>query len=143
MLPRWALWLPGVWLGILLCIALIAAPAAFGALPAADAGRVVSRIFVQEGWLSLALAVLLLLLQRRPQQRGLFAVRRVGLGNATLLWVTVLCTLLGYFAVQALLPSARSGQGPLSFGQLHAVSTVFYAVKTLAVAALAWRAARG
>ena len=142
MLPRWALWLPGVWLGILICIALIAAPAAFGTLPAADAGRVVSRIFVQEGWLSLALAAVLLLLQRRPQQRGLFAVRRTGLGNASLLWATVLCTLLGYFAVQSLMPEARAGQGLFSFGQLHAVSTMFYATKTLAVAVLAWRAVR-
>jgi hypothetical protein len=43
--------------------------------------------------------------------------------------------------VQALMPAARVGQGALSFGQLHLVSTVFYGIKTLAVLLLAWRAA--
>jgi hypothetical protein len=51
------------------------------------------------------------------------------------------CTIAGYFAVQTMLPAARAGQGPLSFGQLHAVSAGFFAIKVLAVTALAWRAA--
>ena len=47
----------------------------------------------------------------------------------------------GYFALQPMMAAARAGQGPLSFGQLHALSAVFYAVKVVLVAALAWRAA--
>jgi len=134
MAERWSRLLPGLWAGLLLCIAAIAAPAAFGALPSAEAGQVVSRIFIREAWLSLGLAALLLALQRRrPAQPGL--------GNVALLWATVVCTLLGYFAVQSLMPAARVGQGVLSFGQLHLISTVFYAIKTLAVLLLAWRAA--
>ncbi len=58
-----------------------------------------------------------------------------------MLWGTVGCTLLGYFAVQALMPAARAGQGVLSFGQLHLISTAFYGLKTLLVLGLAWRAA--
>jgi hypothetical protein len=134
---RWRLLLPGMWAGVLISIAAIAAPSAFGALPMADAGRVVARIFVQEGWLSLALAAALLLLEWR---RGVFP-SRPRVGNALLLWATVACTLLGYFAVQSLMPAARAGQGVLSFGQLHLISTVCYGIKMLLVLLLAWRAA--
>ena len=134
MADRWRRLLPGLWAGMLLCIAALAAPAAFGALPSADAGQVVSRIFVREAWISLALAAALLLLERG---RG----TQSGFGNSVLLWATVLCTLLGYFAVQALMPAARVGQGVLSFGQLHLISTVFYGLKSLAVLLLVWRAA--
>lgn len=119
--------LPGLWAGLLICIAAIAAPAAFGALPPAEAGKVVSGVFVREAWTSLALAALLLWLLR-PRHAGL-------------LWGTVACTLLGYFALQPLMAAARAGQGSFSFGQLHGVSTVFYGLKTLLVLWLAWRVA--
>jgi hypothetical protein len=52
------------------------------------------------------------------------------------------CTVAGYFGVQPLMDAARAGQGSLSFGQLHAVSTAFFGVKLLLVLALAWRASR-
>jgi hypothetical protein len=141
MTARWARVLPGLWAGLLLCIALIATPAVFAVLPAADAGPVVARIFVQEAGLSLVLAAALLLAERRRRTQLFDPARRAGAGNKALLWATVLCTLVGYFAVQWLLPSARAGQGPLSFGQLHGVSVVCYGIKTLAVLVLAWRAA--
>lgn len=132
--------LPGVWVGLLLCIAFVAAPAAFGALSGADAGRLVSRLFVREAWFSLAMAAALLLLERGlAQMPGNDAGR---LGNVPLLWTTAVCTLLGYFGVQALLPAARAGQGMLSFGQLHGFSVACYAVKTLLVVLLAWRVTR-
>ena len=119
--------LPGLWAGLLICIAAVAAPAAFGALPPAEAGKVVSGVFVREAWTSLALAALLLWLLRSR--------------HARLLWGTVACTLLGYFALQPLMAAARAGQGSLGFGQLHLISTVFYGVKTLLVLGLAWRLA--
>jgi GNAT superfamily N-acetyltransferase len=126
--------LPGLWAGMLLCIAALAAPAAFAALGSAEAGQVVSRIFVREAWLSLGLAALLLGFEWRQ-------VPQAGLGNSVLLWTTVVCTALGYFAVQALMPAARVRQGVFGFAQLHLISTVFYGTKTLAVLLLAWRAA--
>jgi hypothetical protein len=137
MLQRVLRLLPGLWAGLLLCIAALAAPAAFSVLPTADAGRVVGQVFVREAWISLALAALLLWGHRHALASG----RRIG--NAALLWGAVACTLLGYFAVQALMPEARAGQGALSFGQLHLISTVFYGLKTLLVLLLAWRGARG
>jgi hypothetical protein len=134
MLSRVRRLLPALWAGVLICIAAIAAPAAFGTLAAADAGRVVSHVFVREAWLSLVLAALLLALERWHDAPG-----RV---NAALLWGTAACTLLGYFAIQPLMPAARTGQGgALSFGQLHLISSLFYGLKTVLVLALAWRVA--
>jgi len=129
MLPRVRCLLPALWAGVLICIAALAAPAAFASLALPDAGRVVSYMFVREAWFSLVLAALLLLVERSERV------------NALLLWGTVACTLLGYFAIQPLMPAARAGQGVLSFGQLHLISTLFYGLKTVLVLALAWRVA--
>jgi len=57
-----------------------------------------------------------------------------------LLLGTVFCTVAGYFALQPLMAGARSGQGPLSFGQLHMISVGFFVLKLLCILALAWRA---
>jgi Domain of unknown function (DUF4149) len=131
MLPGLRRLLPALWAGVLICIAAIAAPAAFANLAVADAGRVVAPIFVREAWLSLVLAALLLALERLYGAPG-----RV---NGLLLWGTAACTLLGYFAIQPLMPAARAGQGVLSFGQLHLISTLCYGLKTALVLVLAWR----
>ena len=56
---RWAAGLAAGWAGGLLCIAALAAPAAFAVLPKLDAGRVVGRLFAQEANVSLALSLLL------------------------------------------------------------------------------------
>ena len=42
--------LPALWAGLLLTVALIAAPAPFATLATQDAGRVVARVFAQEAW---------------------------------------------------------------------------------------------
>jgi hypothetical protein len=39
-----------------------------------------------------------------------------------------------------MMEAARAGQGPLSFGQLHAISLAFYGLKLALVLVLAWRA---
>ena len=134
--------LPAVWLGLLACVAFIAAPAPFAVLAAADAGRVNGRIFVQEAWLSVALALLLWLLERTRARRAVAAGQpgSVFSTEMVLLLATLMCTFGGYFAVQPLLAAARAGQSLLSFGQLHAVSLALFGVKLLLVAVLAWRA---
>lgn len=135
--------LPGLWAGALLCIAAMAAPAVFAQLERADAGRVVGRIFVQEAWLSLALGALLLLIERARARHAAEAGAGSVLSTEMLLVLgAVFCTVAGYFVLQPMLPAARAGQGPLSFGQLHALSSAFYAVKVLLLLALAWCAAR-
>ena len=106
--------LPGCWAGALLCLALIAAPAIFALLERADAGRVVSRIFLHEAWLSLVLGLVLLVLERLRASRGLNSA----LSAEILLTLgTMFCTLAGYFAVQPFMTAARAGESALSFGQ--------------------------
>ena len=143
MLTRLRLLLPGLWAGLLLCVALLATPAPFAVLAQADAGRVVARLLGQEAYLSLALGVLLLGLERLAARRSV----GVGIGSQfsvgmVLCLGALLCTVAGYFALQPLMVAARAGQGPLSFGQLHALSAAFYLVKTSLVLVLAWRCAR-
>ena len=56
---RFRIFLPALWAGLLLTVALIAAPAPFATLTTQDAGRVVNRIFAQEAYVSLAFAAVL------------------------------------------------------------------------------------
>jgi len=123
----------------LLCVALIGAPAPFATLVPQDAGRVVARLFAQEAYLSLALGVACLLLERQAAATSEGESR---LSNAMVLaLVAIFCTVLGHFGLQPMMAAARAGEGGWSFGQLHTVSLGLFAVKTLAVLALAWRAA--
>jgi len=138
-----ARWLPGVWLGMLLCLALIAAPSGFALLPAADAGKLVARLLVQEAYLSLAAGMVLLvherLLARRSAQSGDSSQFSTGMLFAL---GAVFCTVLGYFVLQPMMVQARAGQGGWSFIQLHAASAVFFGLKLLLVALMSWRALR-
>jgi hypothetical protein len=52
----------------------------------------------------------------------------------------VFCTVAGYYGLQPLMALAKSGLGPWTFCQLHAVSLVFFLAKLLMVLTLAWRA---
>ena len=126
----------GLWAGLLLAVALIATPAPFATLPTADAGRVVARVLATEAAVSLAVAIVLVLLERRLAREGRPAM------SAELLLVlgALFCTVLGYYGLQPMMAAARAGQGAWSFGALHAASTVLFGVKALLVLVLAWRA---
>lgn len=138
---RLAALLAGMWAGILVCIGALAAPAAFALLARPDAGRFVGRLFEQEAYLSLALAVVLLIVERgrrsgqpgEPGQPSLFSA------NLMLLLGTLFCTVAGHFALLPMMDAARTGQGSLSFGALHGISAGFFVLKGLLVLALAWR----
>lgn len=130
---------PGLWAGALLCIALIATPAPFATLATHDAGRVVARIFAQEAYLSLALGVGMLLLERRAASAAGGGSR---LSTSMLLALAaIFFTVAGYFGLQPMMADARAGQGSWTFGQLHAVSLVLFGAKIVVVLALAWQAA--
>jgi hypothetical protein len=127
----------------LLCIAALAAPAAFAVLPAADAGRVVGRLLAQETNVSMALALLLFFVEQRRARRAAESGRGSVLTTETLLLLgTLFCTIVAAFVVQPMMADARAGQGGWSFGSLHAVSGALYGLKTLLVIALAWRFSR-
>jgi hypothetical protein len=127
----------------LLCIATLAAPAAFAVLPAADAGRVVGRLLAQETNVSMALALLLFFVEQRRARRAAESGRGSVLTTETLLLLgTLFCTIVAAFVVQPMMADARAGQVGWSFGSLHAVSGALYGLKTLLVIALAWRFSR-
>ena len=137
---RAAAMLAGLWAGVLLCIGFMAAPSAFAVLASVDAGRVAGRLLSQEAYLSLALAVLLFVIERgRSRHAAATGAGSVLSANIILLLGTLFCTVAGYFAVQPMMAAARAGQGPWSFGALHAVSGAFFVLKGLLVLALAWR----
>lgn len=137
---RFAAVIAGLWAGVLLCIASIATPAPFAMLPMADAGRVVGRIFEQEAYLSLGVAMLLVFFDRAGRRETvIFKSGSVFGTNLMLIFGALFCTVAGYFAVQPMMAAARAGQGALSFGALHAISLGFFALKGLLVLALAWR----
>jgi hypothetical protein len=132
--------LPGLWAGGLLCVALLATPAPFALLSQADAGRVVARILAHEAYTSLGLGVLLLVLERLAARRTADDEQGSQFSAGMALSAGALfCTVAGYFALQPMMPLARAGQGPLSFGQLHALSAGFFVLKACLVLALAWR----
>lgn len=137
MLRRWMAWVAGVWAGGVLALGAVAAPSAFAVLERAQAGRYVARVFAIEAYVSLALAVLLILLARRQavRQDGSRFSLELGLALGALF-----CTVAGYFAVQLMMEAAQAGQGAWSFAALHGVSLAFFAIKGLVLLALAWRA---
>ena len=132
--------LPAVWLGLIAGVAGMATPAPFALLAPADAGRVVARVLANEAWLAIALSLAVFMLERRGARQAQAGESSLFSTGMVLALGTLFCTLAGYFAVQPMLAQARAGQHALSFGQLHAVSLAFFALKAVLVAALAWRA---
>ena len=136
--------LPAVWLGVLLCVALIATPAGFALLPRGQAGALAGRILAQEAYLSLFLGVVLLVLERLGSRRQVpLPPGSAPTPGLMLVLGALFCTVLGYFALQGPMAAARAGQGALTFGQLHGISLLAYGVKVVLVSALAWRGAGG
>jgi|HigsolmetaAR205D_1030408.scaffolds.fasta_scaffold04139_1 hypothetical protein len=136
-------WLAGLWAGAVLCIGALAAPSLFAVLERAQAGLAAGRMFKLEAALSLALAVVLLLVERRVAARRVESGAARSLVSAELLLVlgVLFCTVAGYYALIPLMEEARAGTGRWTFMQLHGVSSAFFGVKALLLAALAWRCA--
>ncbi|MEP7299600.1 MAG: DUF4149 domain-containing protein, partial [Burkholderiales bacterium] len=104
MTTRIAAVLAGLWAGLLLCIGALAAPSAFATLASPDAGRLVGRLFMQDAYISLALAIVLFVIERQRSR----AVAAGGAGsvfsaNLVLLLGTLFCTVAGYFALQPMM----------------------------------------
>jgi hypothetical protein len=139
---RIAAWLSGIWGGLLLGVGFVGAPAGFAVTTAEIAGRSAGRMFSVEAYVSLAVAVILLILARRsaledPSQAPVSAIN----ANVLIVLATLVCTIAGYFVIQPMMAAARAGQGNLSFGALHGLSAGFFALKALLVLTLAWRLA--
>lgn len=137
---RMAATLAAVWLGVMGCIAFMAAPAAFSLLTREQAGLLVGRWFAQEAALGLALSAVLFAVTRW-RARLTAQLGRGSVINAEVLLVlgALFCTVLGYYALQPMMAQARLGQGRWSFGALHGVSLGLFGLKGLLVGTLAWR----
>jgi len=140
MLARLQALLAALWGGFLLCIAFVTTPAAFAVLERTQAGAYVAQVFAVEAQVSLALGLVLMMLERRITRD---AVEAGGVSNqfsARLLLpvVALFCTIAGYYGLQPLMADAKAGVGVASFAALHGVSLAFFGVKGLVVLALAW-----
>ncbi|HEY9107645.1 MAG TPA: DUF4149 domain-containing protein [Roseateles sp.] len=132
--------LAALWGGFLLCVAFAAAPSAFAVLERANAGLFVGRLFSVEAQVSLAAALILMLLERRIARDAAEAGGSSDVFSARLLLpaVALFCTIAGYYGLQPLMADAKAGTGVASFAALHGASLAFFGVKGLAVLALAW-----
>jgi len=132
--------LAALWGGFLLCVAFAAAPSAFAVLERAQAGAFVGRLFSVEAQVSLAAALILMLLERRIARDAVEAGAASNAFSALLLLpaAALFCTIAGYYGLQPLMADAKAGHGIASFAALHGVSLVFFGLKGLTVLALAW-----
>lgn len=134
--------LAGVWAGITVAIGGLAAPSLFTVLERAQAGAGAGRMFALEAKVSLALAVVLFLLERRRVRDLALAQGSTSVmtGNLLLTLGALFLTVFGQFALHPLIEAAKAGQPTaLSFGALHGISAALYWLKALLVLALAWR----
>lgn len=132
--------LAALWGGFLLCIAFVATPSAFAVLERAQAGAFVARVFAIEAQVSLALGLVLMMIERRLTRDANEAGQTVPQFSMRLLLpvIALFCTIAGYYGLQPLMAEARTGTRVASFAALHGLSLAFFGVKGLAVLGLAW-----
>ncbi|MDB5730079.1 MAG: putative rane protein [Noviherbaspirillum sp.] len=124
-----------LWTGSLWTIGYIVAPTLFATLTdRVLAGTIAGSLFRVEAWLSVACAILLLLLPMDDVDAG--TVRR----TRQLVVAMLCCTLVGYFGLQPFMAALREGAGPgglmdaeakVQFGILHGVASAVYLVQSL------------
>lgn len=138
--PRLQLLLAASWVGILVAVGGVAAPSLFAVLDRAVAGLAAGRIFAIEAYVSLALAMVLFVIER---QRSRHAATQQGTSvmsaEVLLILGALFATVLGHFALSPMIVAAKAGEGRFSFGALHAASSSLFLFKGLLVLALAWR----
>ena len=132
--------LPALWAGWMLSVAAVGTSSAFALLQGPDAGRLVGRMLAIEAYTALGFGVTLLVLERLSARHAVSAGQgsQFSLGMVLAL-AALFCTIAGYFALLPMMDAARAGQGPLSFGQLHAISAGCFGLKIILVLVLAWR----
>ena len=136
-------WLAGLWAGMIVGVGAISAPSLFAVLEKAQAGQGAGRIFSVEAKVSLAMAMILFMIERR-RVRDLAEAQGGGtLGMTTQLLLVLgalFLTVFGQFALHPMIEAAKQGQPtPLSFGALHGISASMFWLKGVLVLALAWR----
>lgn len=141
-LQRFQTWLACAWVGVSVAVGGLAAPGLFSVLERDLAGKAAGRLFTLEAKLSLALAVVLFMLERRRvrdlAEQG--TTEKVMTGNLLLILAALFLAIFGEFALHPMIEAAKAGQPTrLSFGALHGLSAGLYWVRVVVVACLAWR----
>lgn len=141
-LLRFQTWLAAVWAGMMLAVGGLAAPSLFAVLERQMAGKAAGRIFTLEAKVSLALAMVLFLIERRRvrdlAESGQMTTAMTG--NLLLILGALFLAIFGEFVIHPMIEAAKAGQHTaLPFGALHGVSSVLYWLRAVLVACLAWR----
>lgn len=134
--------LSGLWAGLLLAVGGVAAPSLFAVLERQAAGTGAGQIFQMEARISLAVAIVLFMLERRRVRDLIEEGQGTSAMSATLLMAlgALFLTVFGGFVLHPLIQAAKAGQvTALSFGALHGISAGLYWAKALLVLVLAWR----
>jgi len=135
MLRRAQMLLAALWGGLLLSIAGLVMPGAFAVLERAQAILLAGHVFRLEAQVSLAAALLLMMMERRAVRDGGPVVSAEVLLPAGAMF----CTVVGYYVLQPMMENALHGASGMSAMALHGMSMGFYGIKTLLVLVLAWR----
>jgi hypothetical protein len=141
-LQRLQCWVAGLWAGLILGVGAIAAPSLFAVLDRTLAGQGAGRIFATEARVSLAISVLIFLIERRRVRDEAIAQGQnsVMTGNLLLVLAALFLTVFGEFALHPMIEAAKAGQATrLSFGALHGISASLFWLKGVIVLTLAWR----
>ena len=136
-----------IWVGSLVTTGYMVAPTLFSLLSRTDAGNVAASLFRTQAFVSIVCGLVLLMIANR-EVRGYAAgqgseagVRMVRRARRVVVGMIV-CTLLGYFALQPWMNALRmaaeaSGTDVghsafrTQFGILHGVSSLFYLIESL------------
>jgi hypothetical protein len=139
---RAAAWLAGAWCGLVGAVGFVAAPLLFATLPRGDAGRVAARLFAVDAALGLGFGASLLVLALQDAKRNAAAGGSYFSAEMVLALAALFSIVAGHYAIEPMLAAAgRGGEGP-PFAVLHGVASVFFVVKFVVVAVLAWRLGR-
>jgi hypothetical protein len=146
-LLRFQAFLACAWAGIVVAVGGVAAPSLFAVLERTQAGTGAGRIFSTEARLSLALAMVLFVIERRRVRDLAEAAQpsngqptEVMTGDLLLVLAALFLTVFGEFALHPLIEAAKSGQPTrLSFGALHGISAMLFWLKAVVVISLGWR----
>ena len=138
---RAAAWLAGAWCGLVGAVGFVAAPLLFATLPRGDAGRVAARLFALDAALGLGFGAALLVFALQDAKRNTATGGSRFSAEIVLALAALFCIVAGHYAIEPMLAAAGRGEGP-PFAVLHGVASVFFVVKFVVVAVLAWRLGR-
>lgn len=141
-LLRFQAWLAAVWVGVMVGVGGVAAPSVFMVLERELAGKAAGRMFTLEAKLTLGLAIVSFMIERR-RVRDLAEsgqATTVMTGNLLLILGALFLAIFGEFVLHPMIEAAKAGQPvALSFGALHGMSSALYWVRAVMVGCLAWR----